>query len=965
MATKICMNVSCGTSNTHEWKNGWPLRSGGFAHLCYKCGAAYEKSVFCDTFHLGETGWRDCSSCHKPLHCGCVASRSLYECLDYGGVGCIACANSSQPRVIQRNDVLNGFGGLTLSNASDRKSTSVEYRAVGDTVDEGKFLQLCGTVDEGKLLQLCKIMEANESTLLPQSPTGEESVFLESNLLPRPQRDDISESLGQTKGQEVIHQIGEVSTGFFSATQSSIGSLTFAQSDNGRTMLEVNHMSIPSSQPSLSMSLGAPSATPNFIQPFSGGHVDIRDQSKSPSAFQQVQKPRPILPRPLKPALPISSETNKGARIARPPAEGRGKNQLLPRYWPRITDQELQKLSGALNSTIVPLFEKVLSASDAGRIGRLVLPKACAEAYFPPISQSEGLPLRIQDVKGNEWTFQFRFWPNNNSRMYVLEGVTPCIQSMRLQAGDTVTFSRIDPGNKLVIGFRKASQSVNMQGPQTSVLPNGTPGETSFSSENLAAGSGDSSLFHMNKGSKDPHLNSPSDHHLAEWDTYMQKSENGHRTSEDLLQPVSNSEKKRTRNIGPKIKRLLMHSEDVLELRLTWEEAQDLLRPPPSVKPSIVTIEDFEFEEYDEPPVFGKRSIFTAGPSKRQEQWAQCDNCSKWRKLPVDVLLPPKWTCSDNSWDSSRCSCTAPEEMSPKQLDNLLSSSLSLKGLKKRRKIIEKKEAEEQEPSGLDALASAAILGDNVRDSGEQLVGATTKHPRHRPGCTCIVCIQPPSGKGKHKPSCKCNVCLTVKRRFTTMMQRKNEKRQLEREAENSQRKNDKHKDESEVKGTTSGDTALHMNHSAENSQRNNNNHKDESEMNGTTSGDAALHRNHSSENGASSSHSRTQADAAESSSARQIDLNCEPFGLFRNPTLQDLLKLAKAASAARPLEKYTNENSLRTMMCEEQAGLASCSLTQANGDNERRLPNEAHISSVAWDCPSIGDKVYREPDLD
>lgn len=36
-------------------------------------------------------------------------------------------------------------------------------------------------------------------------------------------------------------------------------------------------------------------------------------------------------------------------------------------------------LSSSLNSTIVPLFEKVLSASDAGRIGRLVLPKACAE----------------------------------------------------------------------------------------------------------------------------------------------------------------------------------------------------------------------------------------------------------------------------------------------------------------------------------------------------------------------------------------------------------------------------------------------------------------------------------------------------------------------------------------------------------------------------------------------------------
>ena len=36
----------------------------------------------------------------------------------------------------------------------------------------------------------------------------------------------------------------------------------------------------------------------------------------------------------------------------------------------------------SLKSTVVPLFEKVLSASDAGRIGRLVLPKACAEVFL-------------------------------------------------------------------------------------------------------------------------------------------------------------------------------------------------------------------------------------------------------------------------------------------------------------------------------------------------------------------------------------------------------------------------------------------------------------------------------------------------------------------------------------------------------------------------------------------------------
>ena len=67
----------------------------------------------------------------------------------------------------------------------------------------------------------------------------------------------------------------------------------------------------------------------------------------------------------------------------------------------------------------------------------LIIIEKNMQAYFPPISQPEGLPLKIQDGKGKDWVFQFRFWPNNNSRMYVLEGVTPCIQSIQLQAGDT------------------------------------------------------------------------------------------------------------------------------------------------------------------------------------------------------------------------------------------------------------------------------------------------------------------------------------------------------------------------------------------------------------------------------------------------------------------------------------------------------------------------------------------------
>nr|KAJ0223909.1 hypothetical protein LSAT_V11C200089000 [Lactuca sativa] len=56
---------------------------------------------------------------------------------------------------------------------------------------------------------------------------------------------------------------------------------------------------------------------------------------------------------------------------------------------------------------------------------------------------------------------------------------------------------------------------------------------------------------------------------------------------------------KKTRNIGSKNKRLLMHNEDAMELKVTWEEAHELLHPPPTSKPTLSMIENCEFEEYD------------------------------------------------------------------------------------------------------------------------------------------------------------------------------------------------------------------------------------------------------------------------------------------------------------------------------------------------------------------------------
>lgn len=71
---------------------------------------------------------------------------------------------------------------------------------------------------------------------------------------------------------------------------------------------------------------------------------------------------------------------------------------------------------------------------------------------------------------------------------------------------------------------------------------------------------------------------------------------NGGRTSDDSLQQ-SISEKKKVKNI--KNKRLLMHTDDAMELRITWEEAQELLRPSPTAEPTVVMVEDHEFEEFE------------------------------------------------------------------------------------------------------------------------------------------------------------------------------------------------------------------------------------------------------------------------------------------------------------------------------------------------------------------------------
>lgn len=221
---------------------------------------------------------------------------------------------------IRNTENPNGSVSLTQNSASDRHSAHFDGRL------------FVGSVDEGKLMQLCRVVEATESSRLNHA-----------------QRDGSMITCNGKNNKEVKSSFREVDTGFSTTMKPSVQSLTFATLENNRSTWEIKNIHESTAKPSLSMYLGKPSGN-NSVPASVGENVEGRLEGKASPPFHQGPRSRPILPKPLKTGLTMNVEIDKStvsqSRIARPPAEGRGKNQLLPRYWPRITDQELERLSG-------------------------------------------------------------------------------------------------------------------------------------------------------------------------------------------------------------------------------------------------------------------------------------------------------------------------------------------------------------------------------------------------------------------------------------------------------------------------------------------------------------------------------------------------------------------------------------------------------------------------------------------
>ncbi|KAJ1633782.1 hypothetical protein T492DRAFT_537729 [Pavlovales sp. CCMP2436] len=154
---------------------------------------------------------------------------------------------------------------------------------------------------------------------------------------------------------------------------------------------------------------------------------------------------------------------------------------------PPSVDAEVSENPGDWILNIHPssqiLFEKKLTHSDTNRLGRMVLPKSHAEQHFNDLDGHTGVPIVVGDIFGRQWSFKYRWWPNNNSKMYLLEGIHAFIRAGGFQAGDIFVLA-VCPKGSFQVGGRKgvptAAAPARGTGPKTAPIPRHQAASTSL-----------------------------------------------------------------------------------------------------------------------------------------------------------------------------------------------------------------------------------------------------------------------------------------------------------------------------------------------------------------------------------------------------------------------------------------------------------------------------------------------------
>ncbi|KAI3449861.1 hypothetical protein Pfo_006526 [Paulownia fortunei] len=112
------------------------------------------------------------------------------------------------------------------------------------------------------------------------------------------------------------------------------------------------------------------------------------------------------------------------------------------------------------------LLQKVLKQSDVGNLGRIVLPKKEAETHLPELESRDGISIAMEDIGTSRvWNMRYRFWPNNKSRMYLLENTGDFVRVNGLQEGDfIVIYSDTKCGKYMIRGVKVRQPGTKLEG---------------------------------------------------------------------------------------------------------------------------------------------------------------------------------------------------------------------------------------------------------------------------------------------------------------------------------------------------------------------------------------------------------------------------------------------------------------------------------------------------------------------
>ncbi|XVF78059.1 hypothetical protein PTKIN_Ptkin14bG0097900 [Pterospermum kingtungense] len=475
MASSSSINEVCFycKSPSDQFYDGWPLRLGGRAMLCHRCFTAYIEGTFCATFHPDASGWRNCSACNKRLHCGCIMAAFTHAIMDYGGVKCIECA--IYELLLTRHEVPPRAGG-----SPKRQSINPEKLiTVGRTISSSTLVALIDS--EADPIAAPDSVEHNVSPgknseadpiAAPDSVQRNISPGKNSEADPIAAPDSVQRNISPGKNSEAVEC--NVSPGKNSEADPIAAPDSVERNVSPGKNSEADPIAAPDSvernvspgKNSEADPISAPDSVERNVSPGKNSEADPiaacdsvecnvspgknseADPIAAPDSVERNVSPgktaTPATPGAVLQEQSPSEGTAEESSLSLPDKTDNGGKrqrnyyfQIQFRYLPKISSQELNEICRATKLSLIPLFEKELTATDADpRNGRLVVPKRCAEAFLPQISREEGTFVVIQDTSGKNWELYYHFWSNVNGKMYVLEGLKDYIISMQCQAGD-------------------------------------------------------------------------------------------------------------------------------------------------------------------------------------------------------------------------------------------------------------------------------------------------------------------------------------------------------------------------------------------------------------------------------------------------------------------------------------------------------------------------------------------------